>query len=227
MRLGPQNRAFQGGFDKLQLVFFAEMPSGYDPERLFVGPNLPRDRKIQVFQLRTACLHIRQLTFQYHNSLITHNQQVHLAMPRPVQIGKLKPLTVFRAGDRRRKGFFIPQPRCFRPFRPSFRDMCGAQTQRCVMQPHNRTKSHAAPLGFFGANTFRSSTHNRISPFRASSTNSALGVSFGAYRKKPSDLTGNGPSSSRRQTRSSAINESLYRLTSAPWGGPLPLRGAF
>ena len=227
MRFSAQNRAFQGGFDKLQLVFFRQMPRSYNPEGLFVGPNLLGDRKIQVFQLRTARLHIRQLTFQYHHTLIAHNQQVHLAMPGPVQIGKLKPLPMFRARDRRRKGFFIPQPRRFRSFRPSFRDMCGAQTQRCVMQPHNRSKSHAAPLGFFGANTFRSSTHNRISPFRASSTNSAFGVSFGAYRKKPSDLTGSGPSSSRRQTRSSAINESLYRLTSPPWGGPLPLRGAF
>ena len=203
------------------------MPSGYDPEGLFVRPNLLGDRKIQVFQLRTACLHVRELTFHDYHALVAHNQQVHLAMPRPVQIGKLKPLTVFRAWDRRRKGFFIPQPRRFRPFRPSFRQMCGPKAQRCVMQTHNRSKSHAAPLGFFGTNTFRSSTHNRISPFRASSTNSAFGVSFGAYRKKPSDLTGSGPSSSRRQTRSSAINDNLYLLTSPPWGGPLPLRGAF
>lgn len=150
-------------------------------------------------------------------------------MPRAIQIGEFKPLPMLRAGNRCCQGLFIPQPRRLRAFRAGLWDVGGPQAQRRVMQPHNRSKTHAAPLGFFGTNTFRFSTHNKISPFRASNTNSAFGVSFGAYRKKPNDLTGSGPSSSRRHTRSSAINDSLYRLTSPPWGDLLPslLRGAF
>ena len=156
------------------------MPSGHDPEGLFIGPNLPGNWEIQILELRPPCLHIRELTFQNHHPLVAHNQQIHLAMPGPVQIGKLKPLTVFRAGNCRCKGLFIPQTRRLRAFRSGLWQIGRPQAHRGVMQPHNNPKTHAAPLGFFGANTFRSSTQSRISPFRASSTNSAFGVSFGA-----------------------------------------------
>ena len=156
------------------------MPSGHDAEGLLIGPNLPGNREIQVFELRPACLHICQLTFQNHHPLVAHNQQIHLTMSRPVEIGKLKPLTMLGPGDRCCKGLFIPQTRSLRAFRAGLRDVGRPQAQRSVMEPHNNPKTHAAPLGFFGANTFRSSTQSRISPFRASSTNSAFGVSFGA-----------------------------------------------
>lgn len=186
------------------------MPSGHDAEGLLVRPDLPGNREIQVFELRPARLHIGQLTFQYHHPFVAHNQQVHLAMTGPIQIGKLKPLSVFRAGDCRCKGFLISQPRCLRAFWPGLWQISRPQAQRRVMQPGDCSETHAAPFGLtFGGKTFRSSTHNKISPFRASSTNSAAGVSFGAYRKNPSDLTGNGPSSSRCHTRSFPKSESL------------------
>lgn len=156
------------------------MPSGHDPEGLLVRPNLPGDGEIQVFELRPACLHIRQLTFQYHHPFVSHNQQIHLAMSGPIQIRKLKPLPMLGAGNCRCQGLFIPQTRRLRAFRSGFWQIGRPQAQRSVMEPYNNPKTHAAPLGFFGANTFRSSTQSRISPFRASSTNSAFGVSLGA-----------------------------------------------
>ena len=156
------------------------MPSGHNPEGPFVRPNLPSDGKIQVLELRSPRLHVRQLTFQYHNPLVAHNQQVHLAMSGPIQIRKFKPLPMFRAWDCRCKGLFVAQPRRFRTLRPGLWQISRPQAQRRIMQPHNRPKTHAAPRGFFRVNTFLSSTQSKISPFRASNTNSAFGVSFGA-----------------------------------------------
>ena len=156
------------------------MPSRHDPKGLFVGPHLPGNRKIQVFELRSPRLHVGKFAFQYHHPLISHNQQIHLAMTRPVQISKLKPLAMFGAGNCRCQGLFVAQPCRLRTFRSAFWNAGRPQAQRRIVQPHNNPKTHAAPLGFFGANTFRSSTQSRISPFRASSTNSAFGVSFGA-----------------------------------------------
>ena len=156
------------------------MPSRNNTEGLFVRPNLPGDGEIQVFELRSPRLHVRQLTFQNHNPLVSHNQQIHLAMSGPVQIRKLKPLPMFCAGNCRCQGLFIPQTCSLCTFRSGLGQIGRPQAQRSVMEPHNNPKTHAAPLGFFGANTFRSSTQSRISPFRASSTNSAFGVSFGA-----------------------------------------------
>ena len=156
------------------------MPCGHDPKGLFVWPNLPSNGKIQILQLRSPRLHICQLTFQNHNPLVAHNQQVHLAMPWAIQIGELKPLPMLGARDCRCKGLFIPQPRCLRAFRPGLGQIGRPQAHCRIVQPNNRPKTHAAPFGLsFGLN-LRSSTHNRISPFRASSTNSAKGVSFGA-----------------------------------------------
>lgn len=154
------------------------MPCSHNPEGLFIWPDLPGDRKIQVFKLRSARLHICKFTLQNHHSFVPDNQQIHLAMPWAIEIGELKPLPVFRARDRRRQGLFISQPRRFRALRATFRNGGRPQAHCCVMQSNNRSKAHAAPLGFLGKSSFRFSIHNKISPFLASSTNSAFGVSF-------------------------------------------------
>ncbi len=51
-------------------------------------------------QLPHALIHVSQLTLNHHNPFLPLNNQVHLAMPRTIQILKFKPLPMFRARNR-------------------------------------------------------------------------------------------------------------------------------